>query len=176
MLRRLLICGPERKDSLALVSGLPKTEFIVRVETSPVASLQAAKGWQPEAVILQTDHSSRTCLDLCRGLKAEEGTRRIPVMLVSDGRDQRHVNESFESGADDFMTKPCHPTELLWRVRNLIRRYQAPSSAPSEVSVGPICLNPEQGTASLDNKALELTKKEFLVLELFLRHPDRLLS
>ncbi|MBI5623781.1 MAG: response regulator transcription factor [Elusimicrobia bacterium] len=176
MLRRLLIFGSDRKRGLAFASPLPEGEFLVRVETSAVAALQAAKGWQPDCVVLRVGGQDGETLELCRGIKGEHATSRIPVMLVSADRDQRLVNGGFESGADDFMVEPCHPTELLWRLRGLIRRYEAPSAALQAVEVGPFELNAEQGTARLEGRALELTKKEFLILELFLRHADRLLS
>lgn len=115
-------------------------------------------------------------MSLAGRLKSEPRTQRTPILLVAPNRDQSFINRALAGGADDLMVQPCHPTELLWRVRGLMRRYEAPAPKVETLRLGPITLDMEQGLACIGGKPLPLTKTELCLLELFVRNPSRVLK
>lgn len=176
MLRRLLIAEGDPAQARALAEAFPAEDFLVRVEATGQGALVCASQWRPECLLLSANLPGLSGLEVCRRVKADRRGLRAPVLIVADNRDQTLVNRSLREGADDVMPKPCHPTELLWRVRGLLRRYEAPAPAAEVLKLGPLELDPEQGVATLSGKELGLTKKELQLLELFLRHPGRVLT
>lgn len=132
--------------------------------------------WRPECLILEASLDGGSGLDVCRRVKSDRQAGRIPILMTSSVREQVLVNRGLREGADDFMSKPCHPTELLWRVRGLLRRYEAPVAPREVLKLGPLEIDSEQGIAILAGKELVLTKKELLLLEVFLRNPGRVMT
>lgn len=150
-----------------LAEAFPPAEFLVRVESTRPGAVECIVQWRPECVILEA-----SLLELCRRVKAD----RVPVLVTAAERDQALINRSLKEGADDFLQKPCHPVELAWRVRGLLRRYDAPPPPAPVLKRGPLTLDPEQGLATLDGEDLGLTRKELLLLEVFLRSHGRVLT
>lgn len=176
MLRRLLIVDGNPAEGLKLAEAFPNDEFLVRNERTGLDALDCAFAWKPDCVVLDTGLAGVTWIDVCSRIKSDSRGGRVPVLLTSANREQALVNRGFREGADDFMVKPCNANELLWRVRGLLRRYEAPAPPEQILRVGPITLDCEQGLASVDHRDLSLTKKELQVLEVFLRNPSRLLK
>lgn len=159
-----------------MAAAFPGQEFLVRTETTGAAALDVAVNWRPECMILDCALAGLSGFDVCRRIKSDRRGGRLPILMTAASREQVLVNRSLREGADDFLSKPCHPTELVWRVRGLLRRYEAPVPPREALKVGPVEVDTEQGTALLDGKDLPLTKKELLLLELFLRQHGRVLT
>lgn len=176
MLRRLLIVDGDVASRRALASAFPSEEFLVRQEEDGRSALDCVLQWRPECLIIDSSLLGGSGLDLCRRVKSDRQAGRIPILMTSRAREQVLVNRGLSEGADDFLSKPCHPTELLWRVRGLLRRYQSPAPELKILRLGPVELDSAQGVATLSGKELVLTKKELLLLEVFLRHPGRVLT
>lgn len=176
MLRRLLIVDADAAQRREMAAIFPKDEFLVREEADGASALECVRNWRPECLILEVELKDISGLDICRRIKADRQIGRLPVLLTAATREQVVVNRALREGGDDFLSKPCHPTELLWRVRGLLRRYEAPALANEALTLGPLALDIEQGLAELSGKALVLTKRELQLLELFMRSPDRVLT
>lgn len=176
MLRRLLIADADAEQRRQLTAAFPDGEFLIREEASGLAALECVSQWRPECVIVEASLPGLTGLEVCRRIKMDRQAGRIPVLVTSAVRTQVLVNRSLREGADDFLVKPCHATELLWRIRGLMRRYESPAPPPEILRRGPVEIDPQQGIATLSGAELPLAKKELLVLELFLRHPGRVLT
>jgi DNA-binding response OmpR family regulator len=176
MLRRLLIVDSDAERCRQLAAAFPAAEFLVRSEQAAPSALECVVQWRPECLILAADLPPTSGLDVCRRVKTSRESGRIPVLMTSAERGQHLVNRGLKEGADDFLHVPCHPTELLWRVRGLLRRYEAPPPPAKALRLGPVEIDAEQGLATLDGRELALTRKELLLLEVFLRHPKRVLT
>lgn len=176
MLRRLLIVDSDADSARALAAAFPSSEFLLRAEADVRAALECVLQWRPECLILEARLAGGSGLDLCRRVKADRQSGRIPILMVSTAREQVLVNRSLSAGADDFLSKPCDQSELLWRVRGLLRRYQSPAPTREILRRGPVEIDSAQGTATLSGRALALTKKELLLLEVFLRNHGRVLT
>lgn len=176
MLRRLLIVDSDQVQCADLAAAFPAGEFLVHTENSGPAALECVLQWRPECILLEASLPGLSGLDVCRRIKSDRQMGPIPILMLSGSREQVLVNRSLKEGADDFLPKPCHPTELLWRVRGLLKRYESPAPPPETLVLGPLELDPAQGEATLGGKVLTLTKKEFLLLEVLMRHHGRMLS
>lgn len=148
----------------------------MRQEDDGRSALECVLQWRPECLIIDSSLAGGSGLELCRRIKSDRQAGRIPILMTSIVREQVLVNRGLSEGADDFLHKPCDPTELLWRVRAMLRRYQSPAPAPKILRVGPVAIDSAQGRATLSGKELVLTKKELLLLEVFLRHSGRVLT
>ena len=101
----------------------------------------------------------------------------IPIIMLTAKSEDADKLMGFESGADDYLTKPFNILELKARVRALLRRAAgAQRTAGKILSAGGINLNTEERSASLDGKPVELTAKEYDLIELLMRNPRRIYS
>ena len=100
----------------------------------------------------------------------------VPIIMLTAKADDMDKLMGFDHGADDYLTKPFNILELKARVRALLRRAGRREEKQAMLTGGNICLNTQNRTACRDNEAVELTVKEFDLVELLLRNPDRVYS
>lgn len=111
-------------------------------------------------------------MDLCRLIRSRGYD--IPVLMLTALDSLGRKVEGLDAGADDYLVKPFHVAELLARVRALLRR--PPVTQPAILCVGPLALDPATRTASRGGRLIDLTPKEFAVLEYLMRNPNRVVS
>ncbi|WP_017303404.1 response regulator [Spirulina subsalsa] len=112
-------------------------------------------------------------LTLCRRLRSS-GYQK-PILLLTSKTSHQDVVAGFEAGADDYVTKPYTPSELLARIRALLRRAAHPLN-PKILRWGELCCNPATAEVTYQNQLISLTHKEYNVLQLFLENPQRVYS
>ncbi|MEP6591479.1 MAG: response regulator transcription factor [Gemmatimonadota bacterium] len=110
-------------------------------------------------------------MTLCRELTAEHG---LPVIMVTARTLEEERIEGFEGGADDYVTKPFSPRELVARANALLRR--APPGERDQVMAGPLCVDLSRHRVSLDDVPVELTPSEFEILRALAEQPGRVCS
>ncbi|MBW2695347.1 MAG: response regulator [Deltaproteobacteria bacterium] len=110
--------NPDMRDLLAMLVG---KEFRVRVAKNGREALEALRQRAPDLVLSDVMMPEMSGIELCRAIKGDEESRRIPVVLVTSKAEREMKIEGLELGADDYVTKPFHPRELLARVRTLVR-------------------------------------------------------
>ncbi|MEO7885768.1 MAG: two-component system response regulator CreB [Polaromonas sp.] len=126
----------------------------------------------PDAVILDVGLPDGNGLDLCRELRAAGS---LPVLVLSAQGEEIDRVLGLELGADDYVSKPFSPRELLARVRGLLRRARMPMAMPALAS-GPFEIDAEGQRVSLHSFPLDLTRREFGLLTELLRHRGRIRS
>jgi two-component system phosphate regulon response regulator PhoB/two-component system alkaline phosphatase synthesis response regulator PhoP len=114
--------------------------------------------------------------EICRRMKENEVTREIPVIMVTARRDERDVVAGLDLGADDYLRKPFSMSELLARVRALLRRTGRKVGSVEKTSVGPLVLDHESESVTLRGEPLELSPTEYRLLETLARSAGRVLS
>jgi DNA-binding response OmpR family regulator len=143
--------------------------------TTGEAALAYARTQPVDVAILDIMLPGLDGLDLVRLLRAHESTARLPIIMVTAKADESDRIGGLEIGADDYLTKPFSPKELIARVRALLRRTGRQEPAETLVS-GPLTMDLSRHTVSEDGREVTLTAKEFLLLQYFLEHPGRVLS
>lgn len=114
-------------------------------------------------------------LKLARALRSDARTRPIPlIMLTAKGAEQDKV-DGLEAGADDYITKPFSPRELLARIKAVLRR-RAPQLTQDAIELGDLVLNPETHQVTGKGQALTLGPTEFRLLHFFMTHAERVFS
>lgn len=174
---RLLVIEPDKEAQRFYREALSPGDFTLRFESDGERGLDCAFHWRPDCVLLETELKGISGHDVCRQLKMDDRTKRNPVFFIASASAHKDVITGLKSGADEYLPKPFHPTELLWRVKGLLRRFQsARVDVETVLRRGKITLDSEQGICRLGDKTLRLTPKEFALLEAFLRRPNRVLK
>ena len=131
----------------------------------------------PDLVILDLMLPGVDGLEVCRTLRREPETRAIPIIMLTARTEESDRVVGLELGADDYVTKPFSPSELVARVGALLRRAQRwAESGNAALSYGPIELDRERHLVTARGEAVRLTAKEFLLLEYLMQHRGRVLS
>jgi DNA-binding response OmpR family regulator len=116
-------------------------------------------------------------LEICRTLRRAPATRALPIIMLTARTEESDRIVGLELGADDYVTKPFSPSELVARVAALLRRAQRWAESGSPVlSYGPIELDRERHLVTDRGSPVQLTAKEFLLLEYLMQHRGRVLS
>jgi DNA-binding response OmpR family regulator len=131
----------------------------------------------PDLVILDLMLPGTDGLEVCRALRRAAETRALPIIMLTARTEESDRIVGLELGADDYVTKPFSPSELVARVGALLRRAQRwAESGNAALSYGPIELDRERHLVAVAGQAVRLTAKEFLLLEYLLQHRGRVLS
>ena len=129
----------------------------------------------PDAVILDVNLPDVSGFEVCRLLRSRG--ERTPVLMLTARDAVEDRVEGLDAGADDYLVKPFALTELLARVRALLRRGGEPhDSEGGTLRFADVTLDHDTMTATRNGEVLDLTRTEFLLLELFLRNPGRVLT
>ncbi|MCX6544908.1 MAG: response regulator transcription factor [Acidobacteria bacterium] len=131
----------------------------------------------PDLVILDLMLPGLDGLEVCRSLRTSPGTRALPIIMLTARSEESDRIVGLELGADDYVTKPFSPNELVARVGALLRRAQRwAESGESTLSFDSIVLDRERHRITDEGRDVRLTAKEFLLLEYLLQHRGRVLS
>jgi DNA-binding response OmpR family regulator len=114
-------------------------------------------------------------LDVCRALRADRATAAVPIIMVTARADESDRVAGLELGADDYLTKPFSPRELVARVKALLRRTQREPDARL-LRHGALRVDLDRHVVMDADREVTLTAKEFLLLQYLLEHPGRVLS
>src|SRR5688572_4972926 len=130
----------------------------------------------PDLVVLDLMLPGLDGLMVCQALRSDPQTAAIPIiMLTARGEESDRVS-GLELGADDYVTKPFSPKELVARVGALLRRASRPAAATSILQYRSLSLDPERHLVTSNGEDVRLTAKEFLLLQYLIQHRGRVLS
>jgi two-component system phosphate regulon response regulator PhoB len=135
-------------------------------------ALQYLKTSLPDVILLDWMLPGMSGIDLCRRLRADKRYQPVPIiMLTARGEEQDRVS-GLDTGADDYITKPFSPRELVSRIRAVLRR-RAPQMTEEPVEAIGLRLDPTSHRVTGNGKPLELGPTEFRLLHFFMTHPER---
>jgi len=130
---------------------------------------------RPDALVLDLMLPGRSGMEVLREVRAEPATRELPVLVLSARSAEMDKLEGFEHGADDYLTKPFSPRELVARVKALLRRTH-PGRDEGVIELGELRIDAMSREATHGGHALTLTPREFDLLAFLTRHPGRVFS
>ena len=152
---------------------LTREGFGVHIARDGAEGLAAARRLKPVAIVLDVGLPTMDGTEVCRALR--EAGDWVPVLFVTARDDEVDRILGLELGADDYLTKPFSPRELVSRVRAVLRRTQGHTAEPPLV-LGPIRLELDTREVTVDGEPVALTVTEFDLLAALLRKPGRVLS
>lgn len=127
---------------------------------------------RPDLILLDWMLPGTSGIELARRLKRDEITAEIPIIMLTAKGEEDNKIQGLEVGADDYITKPFSPRELVARLRAVLRRTEALS--PSEpIKAGSLCLDPTTHRVTIDNVAVPMGPTEYRLLTFFLTHQER---
>lgn len=129
----------------------------------------------PDLVLLDWMLPGISGVEWARRLKKEPVYRDIPIILLTARGEEEDKVRGLEIGADDYMTKPFSPKELVARIRAVLRR-SGKIQGQSQITVGDLMLDTEQHRLSIGDKQLEVSPTEFRLMHFFMTHPDKVYS
>jgi len=169
---RILVAEDDVRMAAMLRRGLGEDGYAVDVVSDGLEALWQATEIDYDAIVLDLMLPGADGFEVCRRLR--QANRWAPVLLLTARTDVRDRITGLDSGADDYLAKPFSFSELSARLRALIRRGSP--RRPTVLAAGSLRLDPAARLAWRDDTVLELSAKEFALLELFLRHPGEVLS
>lgn len=152
--------------------GLEHEGYAVEIAGSGEQALWAADVMSLDAVVLDATIPDPDGFEVCRTLRRDG--RWMPVIMLTARDAVADRVAGLDAGADDYLVKPFAFDELFARLRALTRRPA--TERPTVLSVGDLELDPAQKRVSRAGQGIELSAKEFALLELFMRHPDEVLT
>jgi len=169
---RILLVEDEPDAARALAKGLREQTYAVDVVADGPEAVWLATEQDYDAIVLDVMLPGMDGFEVCRRLR--QADRWAPVLLLTARDRVEHRVGGLDAGADDYLVKPFSFVELTARLRALIRR--GAHQRPAVLRVGDLRLDPAGRRAWRATIELDLTGKEFAVLELFMRHPGQVLT
>jgi two-component system response regulator RegX3 len=163
----------EESYSDALSYMLRKEGFEVAVAATGPDALTEFHRNGADLVLLDLMLPGLPGTEVCRQIRQ---TSNVPVIMVSAKDDEVDKVVGLELGADDYVTKPYSPRELVARIRAVLRRGVEPDLAPMTLESGPVRMDVERHVVTVNGSDTRLPLKEFELLEMFLRNPGRVLT
>ncbi len=166
---RVLIIEDQVKIVHWLTTFLEQANFEVLSAFDGATGLQIARSEQPDVIILDLMLPDMDGLDVCRILRQRSD---VFIIMLTARVEEADRLIGLELGADDYVTKPFSPREVVARIRALLRRANgALTTQPRALTCGALVLDPARRTCTLDGNLVMLTPTEFAILETLMRHP-----
>jgi two-component system response regulator RegX3 len=174
-LARVLVVEDEESFSDALSYMLRKEGFEVSVAPTGTTALTEFDRTGADIVLLDLMLPEMSGTEVCRELRQRS---RVPIIMVTARDSEIDKVVGLEIGADDYVTKPYSPRELVARIRAVLRRQGSETVDPSltTLAAGPVRMDVERHVVTVDGSAVQLPLKEFELLELLLRNAGRVLT
>ena len=171
---RVLVVDDERDVAELMRFNLGKEGYEVIVVPTGADALKQARDLQPDLILLDIMVPQLNGWEVCRRLKQDAETRSIPVIMVTGRVEEGDKVLGFEMGADDYVTKPFSPRELLARIRAVARRgTPATSEKKVLVKIGELEIDRYRFEVRVKGRPVELTPKEFELLAILAGAPGR---
>jgi len=145
--------------------------FMVAVNSTGAGVLEQITEWRPALVVLDLMLPSANGLEVLQRLRQDPRYSQLPVILLTALGEETDRVRGLDLGADDYITKPFGPRELVARIRARLRSSQ--NEAPAILAAGGLQLDLRARTATLDGQALELSDTEFRMLAFLMKHPGK---
>lgn len=178
MNQKVLVVDDEQSIVTLLQFNLEQAGFSVIVALDGKEALQTAKKEKPDLIILDLMLPEINGLEVCKELRHEKIS--TPILMLTAKGDELDKIIGLELGADDYLTKPFSPREVVARVKAILRRTQMQASSdewqPEGITIGSLRINPDNFEAFFDDKPLELTPKEFELLVYLAKNKGRVLT
>lgn len=174
-MKRILVVEDEPAIREMLGFSLTKAGFRFEEAVDAEQALLAIAASPPDLVLLDWMLPGMSGVDLARRLRREELTAALPIIMLTARSEENDRVRGLETGADDYVSKPFSPRELIARIHAVLRRTQ-PEAEEEAIHIGGLTLNPVDHRVKVGDEDIELAPTEFRLLSFFMHHPDRVYS
>jgi len=171
--KRILVVDDEPKILQLARDYLEHAGFAVVTAYDGKAALASARTERPDLVVLDLGLPELDGLDVTRALRAESA---VPIVMLTGRSEESDKLVGLELGADDYVTKPFSPKELVARVRAVLRRTERPATKSEVVTVGDVTLDLPRMKTAVAGRAVDLTPTEFQLLAALAAEPGRVFT
>jgi DNA-binding response OmpR family regulator len=172
----ILVAEDDRDIADLVALYIQKAGWTAHVAGSGDDALAYARQSPVDVAILDIMLPGLSGLEVCRALRADKATAAIPIIMVTARADEADRIVGLEIGADDYVSKPFSPPELVARIRALMRRAKRAEPEEAALHFGPLVVDLARHTVSDGGRDVKLTAKEFMLLQYLLQHRGRVLS
>ena len=173
----LVLIVEDEKDIVELIKyNLERSAFKTLAAYSGEEALKCAKDKQPDLIILDIMLPGIDGFEVCKTLRSQPETAHIPIIMLTARREEIDKILGLELGSDDYMTKPFSPRELVARAKAMLRRKVSGEAETVALEAGELILDPIRREVRWRDKPIELTAKEFDLVEYFLKNRGKALS
>lgn len=170
---RILVVDDDKQIVRLIESYLSQSGFRVTTAFDGEAALHAIRREKPDLVVLDLMLPGRDGKDVTRTVRADPDLAALPVIMLTARVTDTDKIVGLELGADDYITKPFNPAEVVARVRAVLRRTAGGTQVGRTLRSGTLSLDPERHDVTLSGDPVELTPTEFAILEVLMKHPGR---
>ena len=176
-LRARILVIEDDKDIVELVRyNLEKDGYQVTSCGDGATGLAQARKSPPELLLLDLMLPKLSGLEICKEIRRDERLGRLPILMLTARGEEADRVVGLELGADDYVTKPFSPRELVARVKALLRRVQPPGEEAKLLEIGALRVDPISYRAQREGKTLPLSTLEFRLLYYLASRPNRVFS
>jgi|SwirhisoilCB2_FD_contig_41_16525062_length_852_multi_3_in_0_out_0_1 two-component system response regulator MprA len=172
---KILVVDDEPQINDFLRRGLTYKGFEVAAVLNGEEALNSARDYPPDLVVLDIMLPDMTGYEVCRRLRAS-GDRNLPILMLTARDALADKISGLDCGADDYITKPFAFEELLARIRANLRRVEHQNRPNRKLEVGDLVIDPAIREVRRGDRLVELTSREFDLLELLTRHQGQVLT
>lgn len=176
MKEKILVVDDEKDIVKMLDYNLKKEGFRTVSANNGEDALDLAKKEYPDLIILDLMLPKIDGLEVCKIFKKESKTSAIPIIMLTAKTHESDKVVGLELGADDYVTKPFSPRELIARIKAVLRRVKEKDKASEVIKIGDLIVDSSKILVIVNNKPIELTSKEFELLTALIKAKGRVLS
>ena len=168
--RKILVVEDESDVADLLTLNFRKAGFRISTAADGASGLQKAREDRPDFIVLDLMLPKMSGLEVCKILKNDTATSHIPILMLTAKAEEIDRIVGLEFGADDYVTKPFSPREILLRIRAILRRGEMPGES---LKAGPISIDPARHEVRVNGKQVRLTSLEFKLLQTLMQRRGR---
>jgi DNA-binding response OmpR family regulator len=173
---QILVAEDDRDIASLIAHYMQKSGWQPHIATSGDDALAHARKQPVDIAILDVMLPGISGLEVCRLLRADKNTATLPIIMVTARAEETDRIMGLEIGADDYISKPFSPNELVARIRALMRRTKRSEPEETRLTLGALTVDLATHAITDAGQDVKLTAKEFLLLQYFLQHRGRVLS
>ena len=173
---KILIIEDEKDIVKMLDYNLKKEGFKALSANNGEDGLDIARKENPDLILLDLMLPEMDGLEVCKAVKNDTKTAHIPIIILTAKAQEADKIVGLELGADDYMTKPFSPRELIARIKAVLRRLKEKDKLPEALKIGDVTIDFSKIMVAIKDKPIELTSKEFELLKILIKAKGRVLS
>ncbi len=172
---KILVVEDEPAIRELIAVNLRHAGFTPILAAESIEAMRIVNASAPDLILLDWMLPGQSGIEFARQLRANVTTRAIPIVLLTARADEGDRLLGFDVGADDYITKPFSPREMIARIRAVVRRV-APKTDVAPFEIAGLKLDPQSYRVSAGQTAIKLGPTEFKLLQFFMKNPERVLS